>query len=85
MKCQPVDTARSRVKGAGFEVVVSDTKVASSCPAGTAAGTSPGNRTIKGGVVTIEVSSGGGATPPSGGTTPPGNNPGRPGTGRPGG
>lgn len=89
MKCSSVDSAKSRLRNASFEPVVSDTKVTSTCPAGTAAGTSPDGRTIKGGVVTIQVSSGGG-TPPPGGTTPgnpdqPGNRPGRPGTGRPGG
>ncbi|PWR09362.1 glycosyl transferase [Micromonospora acroterricola] len=89
VKCQSVETAKSRLKGAGFEPVVSDAKVTSTCPAGTAAGTSPDGRTIKGGVVTIQVSSGGGASPPAGGTPPgnngqPGNN-GRPGAGRPGG
>ncbi|MFD6567200.1 penicillin-binding protein [Micromonospora profundi] len=89
VKCQPIETAKSRIKGAGFIPVVSDGKVASSCPAGTAAGTSPGNRQIKGGVVSIDVSSGGGTSP--GTTTPgqpggPGNGPGRPGGGgRPGG
>ncbi|MFC4019714.1 penicillin-binding protein [Micromonospora sp. GCM10011542] len=81
VKCQTVDAAKSRLKGAGFEPVVSSQKVKSNCPPGTAAGTSPDGRTIKGGVVTIEVSSGGGATPPSAGTpggTPPSNKPGRP-------
>ena len=51
----PVGRTRrqSRLKGAGFEpVVVRATKVASACPAGTVAGTSPDGRTIKGGVVT---------------------------------
>ena len=70
---------------------VSDAKVTSSCPAGTAAGTSPDGRTIKGGVVTIQVSNGGGGTTPGntggpGGPGQPGNPPGRPGGGgRPGG
>ncbi|MEV6798768.1 transglycosylase domain-containing protein [Micromonospora rifamycinica] len=76
VKCQSVDSARGELKEAGFSVVVSDNKVSSDCPAGTAAGTSPDGRTIKGGVVTIEVSSGGG-TPANGGNTP-GNPPGRP-------
>ncbi|MFG2048450.1 penicillin-binding protein [Micromonospora sp. NPDC048935] len=84
VKCQPVDTAKSRIKGAGFEPVVSEAKVPSTCPAGTAAGTSPDGRTIKGGVVTIQVSNGGGGGTPgnTGGGTP--GNTGRPG-GRPGG
>ncbi|SCG56182.1 penicillin-binding protein [Micromonospora halophytica] len=73
--CQDVNTAKSRLKGAGFEAVVSDVKVTSNCPPGTAAGTSPDGRTIKGGVVTIQISGGGGSTPGGptagpGGTTP---------------
>ncbi|WP_432901267.1 penicillin-binding protein [Micromonospora matsumotoense] len=79
VKCQSVDSARSRLKDAGFSVVVSDNKIASDCPAGSVAGTSPDGRTIKGGVVTIEVSSGGGSTPNQGNTPGnPGNPPGRP-------
>ncbi|MEV1142517.1 transglycosylase domain-containing protein [Micromonospora sp. NPDC049799] len=86
VKCLPVETAKNRIEGAGFDAVVSDVQVASSCPAGTAAGTNPDGRTIKGGVVTIQLSQGGGAEP---GTDPsrPGSqptNPGRP-PGRPGG
>ncbi|WP_200210183.1 penicillin-binding protein [Micromonospora coerulea] len=81
VKCQTIDAAKSRLRGAGFDPVVSTSKVPSSCPKDTAAGTSPDGRTIKGGVVTIEVSSGGG-TPPSGDATPPGGvtptRPGRP-------
>jgi hypothetical protein len=66
VKCQSLATALSRVKGAGFVAEVGG-KVDSSCPAGTAAGTSPDDRTIKGGPVTIEVSSG---KPPAGGPRP---------------
>ncbi|WP_036392712.1 penicillin-binding protein [Micromonospora chokoriensis] len=87
VKCVSVDTAKSRLRGAGFEPVVSDTRVPSSCKAGEAAGSSPDGRTIKGGVVTIQVSSGGGTPGNTEGTPggpPPGNGPGRPG-GRPGG
>ncbi|WBB74032.1 transglycosylase domain-containing protein [Micromonospora sp. WMMD1128] len=82
VKCESVDTAKSRIKGAGFEPVVSSNRVPSECPAGSAAGTSPDGRTIKGGVVLIEVSSGQGAPKPgnSGGPdTPPNQNNGRPG------
>ncbi|MET7668982.1 penicillin-binding protein [Micromonospora luteifusca] len=83
VKCIPVEQAKNRLKGAGFEPVVSSTKIASPCKAGEAAGTSPDGRTIKNGVVTIQVSNGGGAAPPPG--NPPGGQPGgRPG-GRPGG
>ncbi|WP_328849059.1 penicillin-binding protein [Micromonospora zamorensis] len=91
VSCIPLDQAKSRIKGAGFEPVVSDTKVKSSCPPGTAHGTSPDGRTIKGGIVTIQVSNGGGGTTPGntggpGGPGQPGNPPGRPGGGgRPGG
>ncbi|MBM0227878.1 MULTISPECIES: transglycosylase domain-containing protein [Micromonospora] len=82
VKCQPIETAKSRLRGAGFDPVVSSSKVPSSCPKDTAAGTSPDGRTIKGGVVSIEVSAGGGATPADG-ATPPGGPP-PPATGRPG-
>ena len=56
--CQSVDTARERLRNAGFEVVINRNPVDSSCPAGTVAGTSPSGRTIKGGVVTIQISNG---------------------------
>ncbi|MEU4680775.1 transglycosylase domain-containing protein [Micromonospora sp. NPDC023737] len=85
VKCQSVDTAKSRINGAGFEAVVSDARVASSCPPGTAAGTSPDGRTIKGGVVTIQISSGGGGSPGNRPGNPPGDQPDRPGNDRPGG
>jgi len=80
VECAPVETARSRIRSAGFEVEVDNLPVNSKCPAGTAAGTSPDGRTIKGGVVVIQISDGkgGGATPGPGG---PGNT--GPGTGRP--
>ncbi|MGW1059509.1 transglycosylase domain-containing protein [Micromonospora rubida] len=85
VKCQDLETAKNRLKGAGFDVVVSSSRVASSCAAGKAAGTSPNGRTIKGGVVTIEVSSGSSkpVTPPNNDGT--GNGPGQGGRpGRPG-
>ncbi|NJP34135.1 penicillin-binding protein [Micromonospora thermarum] len=84
VKCVSVDQAKSRVEGAGFDAVVSSNKVPSTCPANTAAGTSPDGRTIKGGVVMIQVSSGAGNTPKPGSTGTPPTNPGRP-PGRPGG
>ncbi|MFD2766720.1 penicillin-binding protein [Micromonospora eburnea] len=81
VKCQSIETAKSRLRGAGFEPVVSSSKVASECPAGTAAGTSPDGKTIKNGVVTIEVSSGQGAPTPDSSTgagdSPPPNGNGR--------
>ncbi|GIM90966.1 transglycosylase domain-containing protein [Paractinoplanes toevensis] len=74
VECDSISSARSRLDGAGFSVSVGH-DVDSKCPAGTAAGTNPSGRTIKGGVVVIEVSNGKGAEP----TTPPGAPP----TGRP--
>ncbi|MFI2661796.1 penicillin-binding protein [Micromonospora carbonacea] len=90
VKCVDVETAKDRLRGAGFDPVVSSAKVPSSCAAGQAAGTSPNGRTIKGGVVVIEVSSGSGTpanSPDNGGGTGggpggPGNTPGQ--GGRPG-
>ncbi|WP_026184767.1 penicillin-binding protein [Salinispora vitiensis] len=58
VKCVSVEKAKSRITKAGFAVFVSTNRVESSCPAGTAAGTSPTGRTAKGSVVTIKVSSG---------------------------
>ncbi|MCM0673734.1 penicillin-binding protein [Micromonospora phytophila] len=85
VKCLDVDQAKSRIKAEGFDAVVSDVKVPSSCPVGKAAGTSPDGRTIKGGVVTIQISNGGGATGTGttsgtqGRPTTPGRPPSRPG------
>ncbi|MET8909388.1 transglycosylase domain-containing protein [Micromonospora sp. NPDC004551] len=85
VKCESIDTAKSRLRSAGFEPVVASQKTPSECPEGTAAGTSPDGRTIKGGVVTIEVSAGGGqpkpgtGTGPGGPVVPPPPNQGRPG------
>jgi membrane peptidoglycan carboxypeptidase len=79
--CKTIDEAKSRLREAGFQAVVSSSKVPSDCPAGTAAGTSPDGRTIQGGVVTIEVSDGGsskpGGDPTTGTLPPPPNHPGR--------
>jgi membrane peptidoglycan carboxypeptidase len=65
VKCQPLDSARSRVSAAGFSVSIGQ-PVDSTCPAGTAAGTNPSGRTIKNGVVVIEVSNGKDAQPTPG-------------------
>ncbi|MFF4889468.1 penicillin-binding protein [Micromonospora chersina] len=70
VKCESIETAKSRLRGAGFEPVVASQKTPSECPVDTAAGTSPEGRTIKGGVVTIEVSAGGGQPKPGTGTGP---------------
>jgi len=62
--CDPISSARNRLEDAGFSVWIGD-DVDSPCPAGTAAGTNPSRRTIKGGVVVIEVSNGKGAEQPT--------------------
>jgi membrane peptidoglycan carboxypeptidase len=70
VRCRPVDEARSRLRGAGFDPVVNSTPEASNCPAGTVSRTEPSNRTVKGGVVMIYVSNGQG--PRTKPTVPPG-------------
>jgi membrane peptidoglycan carboxypeptidase len=62
VECAPLETAKSRLRGAGFSVYVGQ-PIDSTCPAGTAADSNPNGRTIKGGVVEIEPSNGKGATP----------------------
>ena len=79
VKCQSVDQATSRLKASGFSVSVSGSQVASDCPVGTVAKTSPGGATIKGGSVSLILSSGPGAQGPG----KPGN-PGNTGNPRPG-
>ncbi|MFY1634715.1 transglycosylase domain-containing protein [Solwaraspora sp. WMMB335] len=87
VECQSIDNARSRLSGAGFQVEVDRSgPITSACPAGTAAGTTPSGRTIKGGVVIIKVSNGQGAQPspdesPGDGGPGDGGTPGRPGNG----
>ena len=71
--CATVAGARSRIESAGFTASVG-TEVESDCPKGTAAGTNPSGRTIKGGYVSIEISKG-----------KKGEEPGKPGDPRPGG
>lgn len=75
--CKSVPEAQAILKTAGFRVEVSPQAIPSPCPAGTAAGTNPGSKTIKGGTVVIQVSSGGGGgggggKPPTKPTKPPG-------------
>jgi PASTA domain len=55
--CDSIGDARSRLQSAGFTVSIG-APVDSRCPAGTAAGTNPSGRTIKGGVVVIQPSNG---------------------------
>lgn len=60
VECRPVEEAQSILRNAGFQVRVDQTQVDSACPPGTAAGTSPSGRTIRGGHVAIRVSNGAG-------------------------
>ncbi|MEU4425085.1 transglycosylase domain-containing protein [Actinoplanes sp. NPDC024001] len=62
VECDPLNRARNRVENAGFFVSIGE-EVDSDCPAGTAAGTNPSGRTVKNGVVVIEVSNGKGGEP----------------------
>jgi hypothetical protein len=81
LECGTVAAARSRLEAAGFKVEVDNQPVTSPCPAGSVAGTTPEGRTIKNGVVIIQLSDGKGAPT---GTPGPGNPPGRGGGGGPG-
>ncbi|MTK00455.1 transglycosylase domain-containing protein [Micromonospora sp. CP22] len=73
--CLDIERAKSRISGAGFQPLVSTSRIASDCPAGTAAGTSPSGRTIKGGIVTIMVSAGKADNNDGGGNGRPGTDP----------
>jgi membrane peptidoglycan carboxypeptidase len=78
VECDSIDGARDRLEDAGFDVSIGS-EIDSDCPAGTAAGTSPDGRTIKGGFVIIHPAKAKATTPPPGGPTPPGGPPsGRP-------
>jgi hypothetical protein len=57
VECDSVGDARDRLEDAGFSVYIGS-PIASNCPAGTVAETSPSGRTLKGGVVMISPSSG---------------------------
>ncbi|BAL91229.1 putative glycosyltransferase [Actinoplanes missouriensis 431] len=63
VECDPLGRASNRLERAGFTVDIGR-EVDSNCPAGTAAGTDPSGRTVKNGVVTIEVSNGKSTDPP---------------------
>jgi membrane peptidoglycan carboxypeptidase len=82
--CAPINDAKARLQSAGFQVAVGS-PVDSNCPPDTAAGTSPSDKTIKGGFVMIQPSNGGGNGGPQPGLpgvpglpAPPPNGPGRP-------
>jgi len=66
VKCNSVEQARSKIKGAGFEPDTVTARVGSDCPPGTVAKTDPEGSTVKGGVVVIVIS--GGPAAGSGGT-----------------
>jgi len=55
--CATLKGAQARVESAGFTASLGQ-EVESDCPKGTAAGTSPSGRTIKGGYVSIDISKG---------------------------
>jgi len=68
VKCASVDDATNTIKGAGFNVAVDPQPVASECPPGTVAKTTPSGSASKGSVITLIISSGPGAQPgPDGG------------------
>jgi membrane peptidoglycan carboxypeptidase len=58
VRCQSIDAATSRLRGAGFQVDVDDKPVASNCPKGTVARTDPEGSTVERGFVLIIPSSG---------------------------
>ncbi|MDR6317016.1 membrane peptidoglycan carboxypeptidase [Actinoplanes couchii] len=73
--CDSVSAATNRLENAGFSVS-RGSDVPSSCPAGSVAGTNPSGRTVKNGVVVLEISSGPDKEekpegPGAGGNTPP--------------
>jgi membrane peptidoglycan carboxypeptidase len=56
--CQPVDAATAALRAAGFTVEQEEKPVASACPPGSVAGTTPSGRTVAGGVVVLRISRG---------------------------
>jgi len=71
VKCQTIPAAQGSIRRAGFSVGSSSNQVASQCPAGTVAGTSPSGSTVKGGTVSLLISKGPGGQGPGGGGQPP--------------
>jgi membrane peptidoglycan carboxypeptidase len=63
VKCQSVAAAKSTLSKKGFSADVGQ-QVASDCPAGTVAATTPDGATVKGGSVTLLISKGGGNPAP---------------------
>src|SRR5689334_22279715 len=70
------DTARMRLKEAGFQVADQATPVNSTAPYGAVVGTSPAGQTVPGSIITIQISNG---IPPPPPPPPPGAIPGLPG------
>jgi membrane peptidoglycan carboxypeptidase len=70
------DTARQRLKEAGFQVAAEATEVNSTAPRGAVVGTSPTGQTVPGSIITIQISNG---VPPPPPALPPGAIPGLPG------
>jgi membrane peptidoglycan carboxypeptidase len=77
VECKTVAEAKAILQSRGFQVEIAPEQIDSRCPKGTAAGTTPTGRTIRKGVVAIEVSNGGTAAQPGGPGGPggPGNGP----------
>ncbi|MDT5234841.1 MAG: hypothetical protein QOF47_828 [Mycobacterium sp.] len=69
------DTARQRLKEAGFQVADQATPVNSTAPYGAVVGTSPTGQTVPGSIITIQISNG---VPPPPPPPPPGAIPGMP-------
>ncbi|EID13810.1 transglycosylase/D,D-transpeptidase PonA2 [Mycolicibacterium phlei] len=59
-----IDTARQRLRDAGFQVADEATPVNSSAPKGSVVGTSPSGQTVPGSIITIQVSNGIPPAPP---------------------
>ncbi|MDA2889798.1 transglycosylase/D,D-transpeptidase PonA2 [Mycolicibacterium sp. BiH015] len=70
-----IDTARQRLREAGFQVADQPTPVNSASSYGTVVGTSPSGQTVPGSIVTIQISNGIAPAPPP---PPPGAPPGGP-------
>jgi membrane peptidoglycan carboxypeptidase len=70
------DTARQRLKEAGFQVADQATPINSTAPYGAVVGTSPTGQTVPGSIITIQISNG---IPPPPPPPPPGAIPGIPG------
>jgi membrane peptidoglycan carboxypeptidase len=87
VRCMSVEEATARIKAAGFDVFVGAATVASDCEVGTVATTDPEGSTSKGSAVSLILSSGPAAPPPSDPTDPgdPGGGGGGGGNGGPGG